>query len=711
MKGRDVTEGSPTDEGKIRRSLLANALFSVLRTADAPLQASQALDRVEQSVHLTVDEKATSQSGRIRWQTFVSFVSSWATTVGWMTKKGGGWALTEAGIAALDSFENPAEVYPALRKQYRDAVKSRKAAAGVDSRWAVVIEALELVDAGSWTAFQDLGDLVGTTGGNVGKFMFTTAVPNAHRVLGVDGRPAQDLEESANWSQMDAQMAVLESEGVRFVDGQAALDQRLTAADLREMLGTEQDTPARRAWLLRGSNVNGVNLVPTWLAKGSCSLAAAHLRAVDPPLSRREIAELVEQDYAHVSYNARNEKTIEFDSFLNRMQVGDLIISTSGPEIFVGTIAGEAEFTKSPDDRSNLRRAVKWQNAEVGIDFGELPAALKARLSSQHTLVDLTTELASLERLVPSGEPDEEAPAAAPEAALRDATDELAKTLLVDRSWLDEVIGLLRDRRQLIFYGPPGTGKTYLAQAIAEHAASPESVKLVQFHPAYSYEDFFEGFRPTVGEGGAVGFTLSPGPFRRIVDAARENPGAAYVLIVDEVNRANLAKVFGELYFLLEYRDRSIDLLYSSGDEATFTLPRNVFIIGTMNTADRSIALVDAAMRRRFAFVPLHPAEPPTSGMLLRWLEREDLPSTNASLLDSLNSLIADDDFKIGPSYFMRGDVYTDGGLERLWRTAILPLLEEHHYGDGTEVKKEYSLKRLLGSTQSATSEPAAEPE
>lgn len=691
-----MTEEPSTDEGRMGRSLLANALFSVLKAADAPVQASEALHRVEQSIDLTADERATSQSGRIRWQTFVRFVSSWATTVGWMTKKGGGWALTEAGLAALDSFEDPAEVYPALRKHYRDVVKSRKAAAGVDSRWAIVIEALELVDAGSWTAFQDLGDLLGTTGGNVGKFMFTTVVPNAHRVLGVDGRPAQDLEESANWSQMSNQVTVLESEGIRFVEGQAALDQRLTAADLKEMLGTDQDAPARRAWLLRGSNVNGANLVPTWLVKGSCSLAAAHLRTVDPPLSRREIAELVEQDYAHVSYNARNEKTIEFDSFLNRMQVGDVVISTSGPELYVGTVAGEAQFVKSRDDRSNLRRAVTWHNASAGIDFGELPATLKARLSSQHTLVDLTTDLASLERLIPTGEAETTAPEAVVEAVLRDATDELADELLVDRGWLDEVIDLLRDRRQVIFYGPPGTGKTYLAQAIAEHAASPESVKLVQFHPAYSYEDFFEGFRPTVGEGGAVGFALSPGPFRRIVDAARENPGTAYVLIVDEINRANLAKVFGELYFLLEYRDRSIDLLYSSGHEATFTLPRNVFIIGTMNTADRSIALVDAAMRRRFAFLPLHPAEPPTSDMLGRWLQRKHLPPTNAELLDSLNALIADDDLKIGPSYFMRGEVYKDGGLERLWRTAILPLLEEHHYGDGTNVEKEYSLKRLL---------------
>lgn len=131
----------------------------------------------------------------------------------------------------------------------------------------------------------------------------------------------------------------------------------------------------------------------------------------------------------------------------------------------------------------------------------------------------------------------------------------------------------------------------------------------MQFHPSYSYEDFFEGYRPVPSEDGKVGFELRPGPFRRIVEAARQDLSMPHILIIDEINRGNLAKIFGELYFLLEYRDQSIGLLYSAGEEDDFTLPGNVFLIGTMNTADRSIALVDTAMRRRFAFMPLHPAE------------------------------------------------------------------------------------------------------
>lgn len=129
----------------------------------------------------------------------------------------------------------------------------------------------------------------------------------------------------------------------------------------------------------------------------------------------------------------------------------------------------------------------------------------------------------------------------------------------------------------------------------------------MQFHPSYAYEDFFEGFRPqedpTTRE---VAFRITAGRLRELADlAAKEgNRHVPHFLVVDEINRANLAKVFGELYFLLEYRNRSARLTYSGDD---FALPPNLFVIGTMNTADRSIALVDAAMRRRFSFVELSP--------------------------------------------------------------------------------------------------------
>lgn len=291
---------------------------------------------------------------------------------------------------------------------------------------------------------------------------------------------------------------------------------------------------------------------------------------------------------------------------------------------------------------------------------------------------------------------DDENDSSVTEFSIVDPDQELADSLHVDLDWLARCTDLLRDRPQLIFYGPPGTGKTYIAKTLARHLAGPDNVTIVQFHPAYSYEDFFEGFRPTPRSDGQVGFELKPGPMRRLTDRARKHPDQLFVLVVDEINRGNLAKIFGELYFLLEYRDEAIDLMYSSGDAEPFTLPRNVVIIGTMNTADRSIALVDTAMRRRFGFIPLHPAQEPTKSVLRRWLTARKYPQRVADLHHALNAAIDDPDFQIGPSYFMRPAVHSDGGLAQVWDSAIIPLLEEFHFGDRTvDLEARYGLAAL----------------
>ncbi|WP_067711146.1 McrB family protein [Nocardia yamanashiensis] len=275
------------------------------------------------------------------------------------------------------------------------------------------------------------------------------------------------------------------------------------------------------------------------------------------------------------------------------------------------------------------------------------------------------------------------------------ATDELATELYMPKAWLQECIDLLRERPQLIFYGPPGTGKTYLAKALANHLCGKEHVKMVQFHPTYSYEDFFEGFRPVETENGQIAYDIHRGPLRRIADDARKDPENLYALIIDEVNRGNLSKIFGELYYLLEYRDESINLLYSDKTEM-FTLPKNVLIIGTMNRADRSVALVDTAMRRRFRFVHLHPSKEPTKGMLREWLKRNNEPRVVAAIVEELNELILDEDFKIGPSFFMRPYATSRKGMDIVWSTEVLPLLEEYHFGDsGVDVQETYSLSKI----------------
>ncbi|MBS9534339.1 AAA family ATPase [Mycobacterium sp. M1] len=450
--------------------------------------------------------------------------------------------------------------------------------------------------------------------------------------------------------------------------------------------------PVRRAWRIQGSNVKGQDMVPIWRRKGTVSLAASLLRPVDADVDRDDLKGFVDEDYASSDYTQRQEKLDEFFAFLARMHPQDLVVTVSQGRVYFATITGDAEYTKSTDGRSNLRRTVKWY--DTWLPLSELPDEVSARLSTQGEVLDLSQQLDTLLALAEHRRP----PVGAAALHLPDATKDLADRLHVPLAWLQECIELLRDRPQLIFYGPPGTGKTYIAQVLAQHLATGANVKIVQFHPAYSYEDFFEGYRPAGQSGGQVGFALKAGPLRSLVGRANDNSDAVYVLIIDEINRGNLAKIFGELYFLLEYRDTPIDLMYHPDATEPFTLPKNIVILGTMNTADRSIALVDAAMRRRFAFVALHPSEEPTRGLLRRWLAATGRPAETANLLDELNARIDDPDFKIGPSYFMRRAVYdADGrGLERVWRTAILPLLEEHHYGDrNVDVPGKYGLPAI----------------
>jgi len=275
----------------------------------------------------------------------------------------------------------------------------------------------------------------------------------------------------------------------------------------------------------------------------------------------------------------------------------------------------------------------------------------------------------------------------------------LADELMFEVGWVERVIAALHRRGQVILYGPPGTGKTFVAQAITRAiTGSPEAARRIQFHPSYTYEDFFAGYRPRE-KNGQLAFELVKGPLRRIADDARRDPEVAHVLLIDEINRANLSKVFGELYYLLEYRDEPIDLLYAgSGDDGgnTFTLPPNVLILGTMNTADRSIALLDSAMRRRFSFFELHPDRAPVAGIVDRWAKAhpQDLPI--AELFAVLNGQIRDRDDRIGPSHLLRRENLTEIDLEAIWEESILPLLEERHLGTSVDVPGTFALSALL---------------
>ena len=244
--------------------------------------------------------------------------------------------------------------------------------------------------------------------------------------------------------------------------------------------------------------------------------------------------------------------------------------------------------------------------------------------------MDLTEAYDQIASLVPDAEPAPvaiEEPARKP-LAFNEVTPELAKTLLMDEAELAKIRDLLWEQKQIIFYGPPGTGKTFLAQALARHLSVDGAVKLVQFHPSYTYEDFFEGFRPEPGGSGTLTFTLRAGPFRDFAEVAKANPSTPQVLIIDEINlRLTWRRCSGSCTC-------PAGVPGSAGEPAVFP-GQGVHAAGeplhrqhrlqAMNTADRSIARIDTAMRRRFKFVELDPRIPPVRGCSAAWLEQNEL--------------------------------------------------------------------------------------
>jgi len=239
------------------------------------------------------------------------------------------------------------------------------------------------------------------------------------------------------------------------------------------------------------------------------------------------------------------------------------------------------------------------------------------------------------------------------------------------------VQGTLTDRLTLIKQGPPATNQ-------------PEDfIRWVTFHQSYAYEDFVEGLRPKTEQGDAMvlAFELKPGIFRSLCARAKDDPNNQYVLVIDEINRGNIAKIFGELMTLIEADKRgkqAVELPYSKED---FQVPVNLAIIGTMNTADRSIALLDVALRRRFAFLELLPEVELLDGINVSLAEEDAL--NIGTCLKNLNQRIVEfrgADYQIGHSYFLPLQVIADeveklNCLDDIWNYQVVPLLKEYFYG------------------------------
>ena len=265
---------------------------------------------------------------------------------------------------------------------------------------------------------------------------------------------------------------------------------------------------------------------------------------------------------------------------------------------------------------------------------------------------------------------------------------------------LQRVLAALRLSRNVILSGPPGTGKTYIAQKTAERLIEARSSALarwyapehytawVSLHPSYSYEDFVEGLRPVLAgkaeTNNGLAYEIRPGVFREISERAAHDPDNTYVLVLDEINRGSLARILGELITLIDDDKRGVLWAQLPSSGTRFSVPPNLVLLGTMNTADRSIALLDSALRRRFAFVEFAPRPDLLAGAVV---ETEEAALHLDALLRDLNAALVealDPEHAIGHSYLLRvaraAPEERLALLEQVWNTQILPLLEEYFY-------------------------------
>ena len=268
----------------------------------------------------------------------------------------------------------------------------------------------------------------------------------------------------------------------------------------------------------------------------------------------------------------------------------------------------------------------------------------------------------------------------------------------LDTAAYDRLRALLLRKKNVILAGPPGVGKTYAARRLAYSimgAKDRTRVQMVQFHQSYSYEDFMMGYRPTE----AGGFTLAEGPFYRFCEEARKDDASKpYFFVIDEINRGNISKIFGELLMLIEAdkRGQELRLLYKN---ETFTVPPNVHIIGMMNTADRSLAVLDYALRRRFGFFSMTPGF--DSAGFTAWQQAEENIALDAlvSTIIDLNRAIADDPalgagFAIGHSYLSppSDDDADEDWLRSIVEDELVPLLEEYWF-DEPETARTWAIR------------------
>lgn len=369
--------------------------------------------------------------------------------------------------------------------------------------------------------------------------------------------------------------------------------------------------------------------------------------------------------------------------FANEMKPGDVVFAKKGMHLVIGRGVVESgyEFDPSRLHYKNVRK-VKWTHKGEWGHPGQ--AVMK-------TLTDITSYTDYVEKLNAMFERDtiDDVVEQEIEYPAYDA-EKFLEEVYMDEDSYETLVALVRYKKNVILQGAPGVGKTFTAKRLAYSmmgVKDPNRVMMVQFHQSYSYEDFIMGFRPSEN-----GFELKRGAFYNFCKEAEIDSENDYFFIIDEINRGNLSKIFGELFMLIESDKRGVELQLLYSDEK-YSVPSNVYIIGMMNTADRSLAMLDYALRRRFAFYEMKPGF--ETNVFTEYQKSCDSKKFESLIkcVKELNTEIAADEslgegFCIGHSYFCNLDKATDQTLSGIVEFELIPLLKEYWFDDPVNVKK-----------------------
>ena len=375
--------------------------------------------------------------------------------------------------------------------------------------------------------------------------------------------------------------------------------------------------------------------------------------------------------------------------FVHDIQPGDVVFVKRGRLAIIGRgiIESDYSFDDTRNEYKNVRR-VCWTHK------GEWEHPGLAVMKALTEITAYTDYVEKLETLILGeasiGETQEELAIEYPTYSKADFLNEVFMT----NEQYDTLLDLLSYQKNIILQGAPGVGKTFAAKRLAYSIIGVQDssrVQIVQFHQSYSYEDFIMGYRPNKD-----GFDIVSGPFYDFCKAAQDDDENDYFFIIDEINRGNMSKIFGELLMLIERdkRGESLRLLYSN---ELFSVPKNVYIIGMMNTADRSLALIDYALRRRFAFFELVPGFDTPGFQQIKRIANNPRFDKLVERIKDLNKAIADDEalgkgFCVGHSYLCIDSEASDKWLSGVINHAIIPLLEEYWFDEPDKVEQ-WSIK------------------